>query len=171
MERFWAKVGVRGPDECWPWLASTRNGYGQFHLDGDTVYAHIVAFELANGPLPEGAIVLHTCDYKLCCNGRHLEAGTHAKNSEDAVKRNRWPTGERNGAAKLSEESVSRIFELRAAGLSHREIGLEVGVSRRYVGHILAGHYRGKAGVWNASGRKLRRKRSPRKAGRSGATA
>ena len=33
--RFWAKVDVCGPDECWPWMAGlSGNGYGRFKLDG-----------------------------------------------------------------------------------------------------------------------------------------
>lgn len=30
LERFWTKVDVRGPDECWPWLAAITDGYGRF---------------------------------------------------------------------------------------------------------------------------------------------
>lgn len=50
VERFWAKVDRRRPDECWHWLATgSRNGYGQF--DGNM--AHRLAYELEVGPIPE----------------------------------------------------------------------------------------------------------------------
>src|SRR5438067_6003425 len=34
-QRFWGKVDLRGPDECWPWLASLHSaGYGQIRVGG-----------------------------------------------------------------------------------------------------------------------------------------
>lgn len=33
--RFWVKVDVRGPDECWPWRERlNRKGYGSFAVRG-----------------------------------------------------------------------------------------------------------------------------------------
>src|SRR6266487_2334557 len=31
-ERFWAKVEVRGPDDCWLWKGCFSEGYGQFSV-------------------------------------------------------------------------------------------------------------------------------------------
>lgn len=86
--RFWAKVDVRGPDDCWPWTAGrTGPGYGGFHPStGRTVGAHVFAFQLAYGPVPDGHQVDHACHngtdcpggracvHRTCCNPAHLEA-------------------------------------------------------------------------------------------------
>jgi hypothetical protein len=43
-ERFWSRVDVRGPDECWPWMAATVKGYGQLSVMGRNEYAHRIAY-------------------------------------------------------------------------------------------------------------------------------
>jgi hypothetical protein len=33
VKRFWAKVEVKGPDDCWEWLAGkSKLGYGAFSI-------------------------------------------------------------------------------------------------------------------------------------------
>ena len=51
-ERFGRKVDVRGPDECWEWLAGKdQNGYGQFFPESKwCVKAHRFAYILAVAP-------------------------------------------------------------------------------------------------------------------------
>ena len=75
-ERFWEKVDQRGPDECWPWLASTTShGYGTLRLwPTGALTAHRVAYELAYGEIPEGLTIDHLCRNRICCNPYHLEA-------------------------------------------------------------------------------------------------
>lgn len=95
VERFWAKVDRRGPDECWPWTGATQQtGYGRFRVDGRLQGAHRVAYVLTHGHLRPGAHVLHRCDTPGCCNPSHLFLGTHADNMADKEAKGR---GDKSG--------------------------------------------------------------------------
>lgn len=125
-ERFWAKVAVRGPTDCWLWTAfKNPKGYGQFGVRSDSTglwsmqLAHRVSYELHYGPLVDGQCALHKCDTPPCVNWAHLYAGTIADNNADKVKKNRHARGERlalgkrgvcNPSAKLTEEQVREIL-------------------------------------------------------------
>lgn len=65
--RYWQKVDKRGPDECWPWTAMvSSDGYGKFSSPTDQL-AHRFGYTLANGPIPDGLVVDHTChDPRIC---------------------------------------------------------------------------------------------------------
>lgn len=87
-ERFWAKVQV-GPG-CWPWTASLHTaGYGQFTVGRKPRRAHRVSYELHNGPIPPGVLVLHSCDNRLCVNPTHLHLGNQALNAQECWGRGR----------------------------------------------------------------------------------
>lgn len=87
VERFWAKVERRGPDECWPWLAGTDRGWGVFgrKRDGRWVkdYAHRIAYELAHGRPPVDTID-HLCRNRACVNPAHLEDVPQGENARRA---------------------------------------------------------------------------------------
>jgi len=94
--RFWEKVDMRGPEECWPWKGTLNNkGYGSFYVKRDgkkkIMSAHVYAWESLNGSLPEGLQGNHTCDciHGYCVNPRHVYAGTQQQNMQDTIKRNR----------------------------------------------------------------------------------
>ncbi|MGH7024521.1 MAG: HNH endonuclease signature motif containing protein [Caulobacteraceae bacterium] len=55
----------------------------------DTRYAHRLAWELANGPIPDGLLILHKCDNPVCCNPDHLFLGTAADNHADCAAKGR----------------------------------------------------------------------------------
>lgn len=83
-ERFWQKVAVAGPDECWLWTSNTNGRYGTFAMDGRTrTGAHRVSFLLHHGPIPDGLYVLHSCAVPRCVNPAHLRAGTQVENMAD----------------------------------------------------------------------------------------
>jgi hypothetical protein len=140
-ERFWQKVDVRGPDECWPWTAGKLPaGYGLFNLNSKMVLAHRLSLGLKLGrTISPGLYAIHSCDNPICVNPAHLREGTQAENMTDKVERGRQLWGEKHGRAKLTEADVRQIFELRATGLTQLEIAAEVGVDRSQVGCILRG--------------------------------
>lgn len=138
-ERFWEKVDVRGPDECWNWIrCKMPYGYGKFGINNKTQMAHRVSYELANGPIPKGLFVCHTCDNPRCVNPAHLFVGTHADNMRDMTGKRRQTIGERNAMAKLTSAEVA---EIRSRCVGHRgeqvRIAREFGVSNSTICNIV----------------------------------
>jgi DNA-binding transcriptional regulator YiaG len=133
--RFFSKV-VQRDSGCHEWTGCIMpNGYGQFHKDGQTAYAHRVAFELAYGSLGD-AFVLHTCDNRKCVNPAHLLAGDFDANMQDMVVKQRQALGERNAHAKLTKDQVR---DIRAAVGTQREIAARYGVTASLVSMIRSG--------------------------------
>lgn len=66
----------------WSLAVKTNNkGYRVLSVgDGQTEYAHRVAYRLYVGPIPEGQEIDHLCRVRWCCNPAHLEAVTHKEN-------------------------------------------------------------------------------------------
>ena len=113
-ERFWSKVKIAGPDDCWLWTAAARNkheGYGAFYLDGRNQPASRIAHILSNGPVPEGMEVCHRCDNPPCCNPAHLFIGTRKDNNDDKVRKGRTAAGETSGKNKVT---AAQVLEIRA---------------------------------------------------------
>ena len=95
--RFWEKVIIAGPEDCWEWTASKQSsGYGAFaYKPKQCVTAHRVAWALhySKGKLPQSKyVVMHSCDNKICVNPNHLSLGTIAENNRDSLKRGLTPS-------------------------------------------------------------------------------
>ncbi len=97
-DRFWLRVAVGEPDDCWMWLGKHDwHGYGQLKTRavnfqpgaGAANYepytqSHIIAYYLFFGDIPKGKELDHTCRHKWCCNPFHLDPVTHEVNIERA---------------------------------------------------------------------------------------
>lgn len=122
-ERFWMKVNKT--DGCWLWMGGKDgDGYGGFWLEGKPISAHRYSYQLNIGPIPEGLLVLHTCDQPACVNPAHFFLGTKKDNAIDREQkgRSRDSRGEKQGAAKLTEVKVRQIFQDSKNGMSQKKI-------------------------------------------------
>jgi hypothetical protein len=137
--RFWKKV--RKAETCWFWTAATKaNGYGTIGRGGrgkGMEYAHRVSWEIHNGPVPKGLMVLHKCDVRACVNPDHLFLGTCDDNLKDCAAKGRMHPGEKNAGHKLKEQDVRLVRQLAASGIVHRLIAQAFGISRGQVGRIV----------------------------------
>ena len=105
--------------------------------------AHRVSWAIHNGPIPKGkghhgAVIMHTCDNRLCVNPAHLMLGSQADNVHDMDAKdrriNRQLKGSKHSQSKLTEENVRYI---RASSKSNAELAREFSMTRqaiRYAG-------------------------------------
>lgn len=170
-DRFWGKV--EKTDGCWLWTGAKVGGYGHCWFRGGHARAHRASWCLTNGSIPEGLMVLHTCDVPACVKPSHLYLGVHSENMRDAVARKRMRRGDGHGLrvhpealqrgdghwshrnpervlrgarivnAKLDVAAVRNIRARLAAGATQLELAKYYGVSRQTVGNIVLGR------AWN----------------------
>ena len=76
--------------DCWLWTrAKNGKGYGIVRTYRRLRRAHRVAYELRNGPIPDGLFCCHSCDNPGCINPDHLWLGDNAANVADKVAKGR----------------------------------------------------------------------------------
>ena len=145
IERFHSNVDRRGPDECWPWTASCKEGYGRFKICSyEAVVASRFALVLAERVEHLDLHVLHSCDNPPCCNPAHLRWGTPADNAADKVERERWRGGDQagasNGAAKLDQDGLAKVIAGLKRGLNNKQIARDLPIGHAMVSKIRLGH-------------------------------
>ena len=127
---------------CRIWTGATNeHGYGILSAGKHRrVKAHRAAWELANGPIPEGVsrqdkCILHRCDTPGCINPHHLYLGSQAQNMRDVAEKARRK-GIKHHFAKLDDEAVSLI---RSSGSSNRALAEKYGVDPSNISHVRRG--------------------------------
>ncbi len=107
-ERFEEKIDKT--KTCWLWTGYIgTSGYGEFCYNGKSERSHRVSYLIYNGEIPDGLIILHSCDNRICVNPEHLSVGTMQDNIRDRQDRGRQSKGEKQYFSKLTEKQVLEI--------------------------------------------------------------
>ena len=94
------RVGAGG---CMVWTrALTTSGYAKIKVKGRVRQGHRVAWEAANGPIPDGLVVDHICHTLACVNVDHLRLATRSENSMN-----------RAGADSDSKSGVRNVYRTK----------------------------------------------------------
>lgn len=145
-------------DGCWLWKSQPKARYPRIYWYGRPRPVSVISYLVHHGPIPDGMKVCHTCDVPRCVNPDHLFLGTQADNLKDMGQKGRhgaqrdpegWVSrigtagshpGEKNPAAKLTQERVEEIRRVRAdEGLSYSQLVARFGVSKSQVARIVKG--------------------------------
>jgi hypothetical protein len=152
-QKFWSKVQIGEPDECWLWLGAIhkQSGYGILALGSSGKQrgyrAHRISWELAHGrSAPKSLQVRHwKCHNPPCVNPRHLRLGTRAQNMQDMVKagrhRSHWPRrpGTSHWNAKLTDEQVLTIrSRYSTGGITQAVLAREYDISLTNIAAIIS---------------------------------
>lgn len=145
--RFWDKVLIGEPDECWVWCSHiSKKGYGRFKVGAKNISCARLVLEKSTGKTGECAC--HTCDFPACVNPNHLFWGTNADNISDSVRKGRKiefaPHGERNQWSNHSDQKVKEFMDkyiaIKKTGKYHngasklcKEYGLTLGFHNQII--------------------------------------
>lgn len=118
----------------WTRLAGkTRNGYQSVIIclrGGKRRYAKVsrLVMEAFVGKQPSHVFVRHLNDDPTDNRLENLAYGSAADNAEDARRNGKLLLGEKHGCAKITEDVVRKILDMRREGKSYREIRSITGV-------------------------------------------
>lgn len=136
---FETRVVEITPSGCHIWIGGANAlGYGLIRDGVRHKRAHRVAWEMVNGPIPCGMVILHRCDVPSCVNPDHLMVGTQADNMRDMGRKGRARGGARGaaqGSAKLTEDDVRAIRAMDGL-LPRKEIAARFNIDPSNVGLI-----------------------------------
>jgi len=82
---------------CWVWIRSKNSdGYGNANYEGKQWLAHRLSYTAFNGAIPDGMVVMHTCDRPECVSPHHLKLGSLSDNVQDMIAKGRAKLMQRN---------------------------------------------------------------------------
>lgn len=115
------KFAIR-KEGCWGWSGyKDKDGYALINTgsNGKGYHerrAHRISWELINGKIPDGKMILHSCDNPICTNPDHLFSGNNQTNSDDKLEKERGNRGSKHGLSKLTEDQVFEIRKMYLQG-------------------------------------------------------
>jgi hypothetical protein len=128
---------VNKTEGCWNWMGSTkgksRMKYGNFTFRGKELLAHRSSYVIYKGDIPEGMLVLHSCDVPQCVNPDHLWLGSYLDNQRDKMAKGRGKV------EKLNPDKVKELKSLMKSDFGDTNLARKYGVSYQTIWAIRTG--------------------------------
>jgi len=114
LDRFWSKVDIREPNECWNWqLSPTRHGYGLFAAGGTLHRCTRFAWTHGDGlyatPIQGKLRITTSCGNKMCCNPKHMKLNSQQEVFDRIREAGTMTVGSKHRMSKLTEADVINI--------------------------------------------------------------
>jgi len=135
IKELFESVVIKKEEECWGWKRKLhKTGYTMIRYNKLQTSGHRVSWFIHNGEIPEGLIVCHKCDNKICTNPEHLFLGTHSDNTKDMLSKGRNTLTKKNHGqsckwSKLTNIKVKQIKKLLTLGVTVARISRDFKVS------------------------------------------
>jgi len=128
-------IEMKGPEECWRWTGAwggrARERRPYFMAVGRRTMSYRWVWEQVHGPIPEGKMILHSCDNGGwpvgCSNPQHMRLGEQLENSKDMTER------QRHGLPHSVVKAIRRLLE---RGETQQVIADRYGLTRETVSAI-----------------------------------
>ncbi len=128
-------IEMKTASECWPWTGAwggrARERRPYFMAGGKRTMSYRWVWELVHGEIPDGQMVLHSCDNggwpTGCSNPHHMRLGDQTENSKDMTER------QRHGLPHMVVRAIRRLLE---QGETQQVIADRYGLTREAVSAI-----------------------------------
>jgi hypothetical protein len=124
---------------CWECDSHKPDSYGYavIRVNGKRIKLHRHMYETHKETIPDGLLIRHTCDNRICINPDHLLIGTVADNVNDCIERGRHiikMSGRKGNVANLiygpQKLTAEKVAEIRTSTLSDRILAEAYSVCR-----------------------------------------
>lgn len=138
---------IKKTESCWLWMnkdgTDSPDTYGAFWTGSDDRHlAHRLSYEIHKGPIPEGKLIMHSCDNRRCVNPEHLFIGTIKENILDAVSKGRHSHGEREPNSKLTDSAVRyirKVYRFRDPVFNLKNLAKRFRVDESLISRVVLG--------------------------------
>lgn len=108
------RFNTKQSGDCLVWNDTGMYGYGLTKINGVTKSAHRVCWEYYNNAkIPEGMVVMHSCDNRACVKKEHLSIGTQKENLRDARNKKRFPCYTQTHCKRGHELTLENLYKIR----------------------------------------------------------
>jgi hypothetical protein len=99
------------PDDCWVWTGGDEipaefktSGYGFMFVGDRRFRVHRISYSIYRSDIPDGLVLDHLCNNKICCNAWHLEPVTNSENIRRANEYSRAQRETRKAKGRIHPE-------------------------------------------------------------------